>query len=84
MYKIDWTGKTVREELPNEDLDVSSLEHLCVVAVTIIKDITGDFSSYDEIWSVLDNRLNNIWNRMQLEQTYNKSSSDVSCSISKQ
>lgn len=84
MYKIDWDGKTVCEEFPNEDLDISSLEHLCVVAATIIKDITGDFSSYDEIWSVLDDYLKNIWNRMKLEQTYNKSSSEISCSISKQ
>ncbi len=72
MYKIDWTGKTVREELPNEDLDVSSLEHLCVVAVTIIKDITGDFSSYDEIWSALNDYLENTWNKIKLGKAYQK------------
>ena len=51
VYKIDWTGKTVCEELQNEDLDVSSFEHLLVAAATIVTDITGDFSSYDEICS---------------------------------
>jgi len=63
MYKIDWTGKTVCKEFPNEDLDISSLEILCVVAATIVKDITGDHSCYDEIWSVLIYHLKN-----QMEQ----------------
>jgi len=58
--------------LPNEDLDVSSLEHLCGVAVTIIKDITGDFNSYDEIWSVLNDYLENTWNKIKLDKAYQK------------
>ena len=72
MYKIDWTGKTICEEFPNEDLDISALKDLCVVAATIVQDITGDFSTYEEIWGVLNNYLENTWNKMKLDKAYDK------------
>ena len=72
MYKIDWAGKTICEEFPNEDLDISALKDLCVVAATIVQDITGNFSTYEEIWGVLNNHLENTWNKMKLDKAYDK------------
>ena len=72
MYKIDWTGKTICEEFPNEDLDISAFKDLCVVAATIVQDITGNFSTYEEIWGVLNNHLENTWNKIKSDKVYNK------------